>query len=139
MSQLYRIGVTPECPVHQITIGGQNFTRRSEIVTGYGSETKRREIQGSIVRMDDADVARIREASTNKVIRSTTGAKSVSRVHSKNSKAYSERPGDVDVSHFVYVHAEDVDPTSAHNYAPLGDVAKQAEKAPAPKARRRSG
>ena len=138
MSQLYRIGVTPECPVHQITIGGQNFTRRSEIVSGYGSETNRREIQGSIVRMDDADVARIKAASTNKVIRSTTGAKSASKVHAKDSKSYSARPGDVDVSHFVYVHAEDVDSTSAHSYAPLGDVEK-AEQAPAPRARRRSG
>ena len=135
MSDLYRIGVTPDCPVHQITIGGQNFTRRSEIVSGYGTETNRREIQGSIVSLKADDLEKIKHAATRKVIRSTTGNKSVARVHSKDSRVYIERQGDEDVSQYVYVHREDVDPTRAHNYTPLGDAKSE----PAPKARRRSG
>ena len=67
--RLYRIGVTPDCPVHQVTIGGQNFTRRSEVVSGYGSETKRREIQGSIVRLNDSEIKTIKAAAERKVIR----------------------------------------------------------------------
>ena len=117
--KLYRIGVTPDCPVHQVTIGGQNFTRRSEVVSGYGSETKRREIQGSIVRL-------------NAVVRSTRGKKTVARVHSKDARNYSLREGDQDVSQFVYVHEEDVDPTLENSYAPIGSKSQE----PTPKRRR---
>ena len=134
--QLYRIGVTPDCPVHQITVGGQNFTRRSEVVTGYGSETKRREIQGSIVRLDEQDIDQIKQAATRKVVRSTTGSRPVSRVHSRDAKNYSARENDTEVSRFIYVHAEAVDPTRANAYKSIAD---EATPEPAPKSRRRSG
>jgi len=131
---LYRIGVTPDCPVHQITLGGQNFTRRSEVVSGFGADTKRREIQGSIVRLDEGDIGKIRKNAATKVIRSTRGKKAVSRVHSTESATYTERTGDQAVAQFVYVHPEDVDPTQQNSYATLG---KPEESAPTPKARRR--
>ena len=131
---LYRIGVTPDCPVHQITIGGQNFTRRSEVVTGFGADTKRREIQGSIVRLDEGDIGKIRKNAATKIIRSTHGKKAVARVHSTESATYTERTGDQAVAQFVYVHPEDVDPTQQNSYATLG---KPEESAPTPKARRR--
>ena len=130
--KLYRIGVTPDCPVHQVTIGGQNFTRRSEVVSGYGSETKRREIQGSIVRLNAAEIQKIQGDATRKVVRSTRGKKAVARVHSKDARNYSLREGDQDVSQFVYVHEEDVDPTQENNYAPLGSKSQE----PTPKRRR---
>lgn len=133
--QLYRIGVTPDCPVHQITVGGQNFTRRSEVVTGYGSETRRREIQGSVVRLDDDDIAKIRKAATRKIVRSTRGERPVSRVHSRDARFFNDREGDVEAGKFIYVHAETVDPTRAHDYQALAaDPAPE----PTPKSRRRS-
>ena len=131
---LYRIGVTPDCPVHQITLGGQNFTRRSEVVTGFGADTKRREIQGSIVRLDEGDIGKIRKNAETKVIRSTHGKKAVARVHSKESATYTERAGDQGVAQFVYVHPEEIDPTQQNSYATLGSPE---ETAPTPKARRR--
>ena len=128
--ELYRIGVTPDCPVHQVSLGGQNFTRRSEVVTGYGSDTKRREIQGSIVRLDAADLDKIRQSAARKVVRSTSGARSVAKVHSKDSRVYIAREGDREMSNFVYVQRETVDPTQTHSYSPLS------AEGPAPKARR---
>ena len=50
-AQVYRIGVIPTCPVHQITVGGQCFPRRSEVVSGFGIETKRKELQGAVVKL----------------------------------------------------------------------------------------
>ena len=130
--RLYRIGVTPDCPVHQVTIGGQNFTRRSEVVSGYGSETKRREIQGSIVRLNDSEIKTIKAAAERKVLRSTRGKKVVARVHSKDARNYSQREGDQDVSGFVYVHPEQIDPTQENTYETLGGTTDE----PTPKRRR---
>jgi len=111
-SKLYRIGVTPDCPVHQVTVGGQTFPRRSEIVSGFGAETKRNEIMGAIVLMTPTDLKKIKERAKTKVIRATKGKRARAKVYSTEARNYSANPGDLPVSQFLYVEeANMADPT----------------------------
>ena len=126
--KLYRIGVTPECPVHQITVGGQTFPRRSEIVSGFGGETKRNEIQGAIVRMHPSQIKTIREKAATKVIRSTTGKKLRAKVHSTESRNYSPLEGDQPVAGFLYIEESKQDPTKVESYKTLAETGQRTNK-----------
>ena len=131
-AQVYRIGVIPTCPVHQITVGGQCFPRRSEVVSGFGIETKRKEIQGAVVKLTQQQIAKIREAAKTRVIRSTRGKKVVSRVHDIRSRVYTPRPEDLPVEQYLYVHAEETNPAEVQSYETLAasPMKSKMEKAP---------
>jgi len=122
-AQVYRIGVIPTCPVHQITVGGQCFPRRSEVVSGFGVETKRKELQGAVVKLTQQQIAKIREAAKTRVIRSTRGKKVVSRVHDIRSRVYTPRPEDLPVEQYLYVHAEETNPAEVQSYETLASPA----------------
>jgi len=121
--KLYRVGVNPKCPVHSVTLGGQNFTRRSEKVTGHGGETLREPMDGSIVIMQPGQLERCMEAATHKVIRSTRGRKVRSRVVDKRTKGFRNVAGDTPVADWVY--AEEVvqsnNPHADHRRATFAD------------------
>ena len=123
--KLYRIGVTPECPVHQITVGGQTFPRRSEIVSGFGGETKRNEIQGAIVRMHPSSIKSIREKAADKVVRCTKGRRVRAKVYSKQSRNYSPQDGDQPVDRFLYIEETKQDPTKVDGYKTLADTGQR--------------
>lgn len=117
--ELYRIGVTPDCPVHQVTVGGHCFPRRTEKVTGYGAQTKRNEIQGSIVLLEPDDIDRIKEAAKDRVIRSTRGKKVSSKVYHKKARNYRHQSHDQEVSDFLYIKKEESNPIEDQRYATL--------------------
>lgn len=131
-AKVYRIGVTQACPVHQVTVGGQCFPRRSEVVSGFGIETKRKEIQGAVVKLTEDQIAKINEGAKHRIVRSTTGKKTVSRVHDIRSKTYTPRPEDLPVDQFLYIHEEKTDPTKVQTYETLATSPMQSkmEKAP---------
>ena len=118
--ELYRIGVTPNCPVHQITVGGHCFPRRTEKVTGYGAQTKRNEIQGSIVLLEPGDIDRIKEAAKDRVIRSTRGKKLSAKVYSKSARNYRPQSRDLEVSDFLYIKKEETNPIDEQVYETIG-------------------
>ena len=128
--ELYRIGVTPECPVHQITVGGHCFPRRTETVTGYGAETKRTELQGSMVLLADKDIEAIKEGAKRRVIRSTRGKKLSAKVYHKDARNYREGSNDQEVENFLYIKKEEINPTKVQSYATIGDSGTKAEEAP---------
>ena len=119
--ELYRIGVTPNCPVHQITVGGHCFPRRTEKVTGYGAQTKRNEIQGSIVLLEPGDIDRIKSAAKDRVIRSTRGKKLSAKVYSKSARNYRPQSRDLEVSDFLYIKREETNPIEEQVYETLGE------------------
>ena len=119
--ELYRIGVTPNCPVHQITVGGHCFPRRTEKVTGYGAQTKRNEIQGSIVLLEPGDIDRIKEAAKDRVIRSTRGKKLSAKVYSKSARNYRPQSRDLEVSDFLYIKKEETNPIEEQVYETIGE------------------
>ena len=133
--ELYRIGVTPECPVHQITVGGHCFPRRTETVTGYGAETKRTELQGSMVLLADKDIEAIKVGAKRRVIRSTRGKKQSAKVYHKDARNYRQQPQDQEVSDFLYIKKEESNPIEDQRYATLNqgpgsdepEVAEEAE------------
>ena len=124
-TKLYRIGVTPDCPVHQITVGGQTFPRRSEIVSGFGGETKRNEIQGAVVRMRPSSIKLIRERAAEKVVRCTSGKKVRAKVYSKQSRNYSPQEGDQPVDQFLFIEETKLDPTKVESYKTLADTGQR--------------
>lgn len=133
--ELYRIGVTPECPVHQVTVGGHCFPRRTETVTGYGAETKRTELQGSMVLLADKDIEAIKQGAKRRVIRSTRGKKLSAKVYHKDARNYREVANDLEVENFLYIKKEDVNPTKVQSYATLGGLKTDEGKvAPKPEA-----
>ena len=99
---LYRVGVNTNCPVHQITLGGQNFTRMSEKVSGYGAETKREPMHGSIVIMQPGQVDKIMEAAKHKLVRFTEGKRARAHIVDDRSRTYRRNSKDVPVGQFVY-------------------------------------
>lgn len=129
--ELYRIGVTPECPVHQITVGGHCFPRRTETVTGYGAETKRTELQGSMVLLADKDIEAIKQGAKRRIIRSTRGKKLSAKVYHRDARNYREGANDLEVEDFLYIKKEAINPTKIQSYATLGG-SKPVEKQAAP-------
>lgn len=101
-TKLYRIGVTSSCPVHQITVGGFCFPRRTERVTGHGSETRRDEVKGSIVELSDENIERIKEGASKRVVRATKNNKRA-QVYHVEGKYFRPRPEDQSVSKFLYI------------------------------------
>jgi hypothetical protein len=134
--ELYRIGVTPNCPVHQITVGGHCFPRRTEKVSGYGAQTKRNEIQGSIVLLEPGDIDRIRSAAKERVIRSTRGKKVSAKVYHKKARNYRPQSHDQEVVDFLYIKKEETNPIYDQSYETLGQDGgpkdDPIEEAPAP-------
>ena len=122
-AKVYRIGVIPDCPVHQVTVGGQCFPRRSEVVSGFGIETKRKEIQGAVVKLTKEQIAKIHEGAKHRIVRSTKGKKPVSRVHDIRSRTYTPRPEDLPVERYLYIHEEEADPTKVQTYETLSSPA----------------
>jgi len=100
--RMYRIGVNADCPVHHIYAGGQAFTQSSEKVEGYGSETVRSKIKGSVVRMGPGQLEKAYKAARNYVIRSTRGKRARSRVHDKRSRNFRPMPGDKPALQYMY-------------------------------------
>ena len=113
---LYRIGVNTNCPVHQIFAGGQCFPRRSQKVTGYGAETKRVDLRGAIVIMQEGQPKKCIESAKHKVIRMTKGRKSHARVHDTRNPKYRKMKRDVPVIDYMYLEPVD---TLMNPYKPV--------------------
>jgi len=133
---LYRIGVNADCPVHGVCLAGQNFTRMSEKVSGYGAETVREPIRGSIVIMRKGQLEKCIEAAKHKLIRHTDGKRARARIVDTRNKRFRSVAGDLPVSAYVYAekitpannpHAEVKRPT----FADMDTPEKAPEKAPA--------
>lgn len=122
--KLYRIGVNADCPVHQIYAGGQCFPRYSEKVTGYGSETQRDRIKGAVVRMAEGGLEECLLNARYKVIRSTRGRKSRSRVYDIRSRNYRKMDGDRPVLDFMYaIELKTIEnPYAGTNYPTLAET-----------------
>lgn len=99
----YRIGLKPECPVHIITLGGFSFSKVTERVSGYGGDTKRTEIIGAIVTLTKAQIEGIFAGAKNRVVRSTRGKKSRSRVYAKDSRGFRPSEFDREVIELIYI------------------------------------
>lgn len=127
--KLYRIGLNADCPVHQITVGGQCFPRTSEVVSGYGSDTKRSEIQGAIVIMQAGQLDLIKEQIAHKVIRTTHGKRARARVYDSRAKRFRAMPGDAPAAGFMYVLevTPETDPNSGPAHPTLASELKPAE------------
>jgi len=100
--KLFRIGVNADCPVHQIFAGGQCFARYSEKVSGYGSETQRDKMKGSVVRMAVGGLDACLLSAKFKVIRSTKGRKSRARIYDTRSRNYRKMADDKPVLDYMY-------------------------------------
>lgn len=93
-------------------------------MTGYGAQTKRNEIQGSIVLLEPADIDRIRAAAKDRVIRGTRGKRLKAKVYSKKAKNYRPQDTDLEVENFLYIKKEETNPIEEQKYATLGESAK---------------
>lgn len=134
----YRIGVSPDCPLHHIVVGGVCFPRRSERVEGYGVETKRTELRGSIVKLTDAQIAAAREGAKHKVIRSTHGSKPRALIYSLKGRNYRPIKGDEPVAKYLYI--EEVGTNSNPYEVPRPVTFADESKKPAPsKNKKRAG
>lgn len=131
-TKLYRVGVNPDCPVHQITVGGQCFTRRSEKVSGYGSQTKRVEMPGSIVELDEQQLKAIEKSAEAKFVRSTTGKKAKSFVVTYDGRT-KPLPRDVPVVDFLYIEPVEENPYVERQRPTLAEAAAAAETSKASK------
>ena len=100
--KLYRIGVNTNCPVHQIFAGGQCWPRRSQKVTGYGAETKRIDLRGAIVIMQEGQLEKCFESMEHKVIRMTKGRKARAQVHDTRNPRYTKMERDVPVADYTW-------------------------------------
>lgn len=103
LPKLWRLGVKKNAPFHFMTVGGQQFVRSSEHVTGYNQDTKRREIRGTEVSLTDKQVLKIKEDAKAKFVRVTTGKKARSRIYTKNDPFYTPMPGDQPVTKWLYI------------------------------------
>ncbi len=100
--ELYRIGLNSDCPVDQISAGGQTFVKKSEKVSGYGGDTKRTDVVGAIVRVPPGQLDKIMESARHKVIRSTTGKRARHKVYDTRCRNYLRQAGDVPAMQFMY-------------------------------------
>jgi len=125
--KLYRIGVNDDCPVHQIFAGGQCFPRKSEKVTGYGSETERTKVRGAVVRMGPGQLEKCFEAASHKVVRSTKGRKSRSRIHDTRARNYRKMDNDRPILGLMYAVPLDTleNPYEKAGYPSLSDTMGQ--------------
>jgi len=118
--------VTNDCPVHSVTVGGFNFPRRTERVTGYGADTQRDEVRGAIVELDDEDLERIKTGASKRVVRATRNGRRA-QVYHVEQKYF--RPNKADESVAKYLYAEpisaEVSPYTDVRPATLADATPQ--------------
>ena len=134
----YRIGVSPDCPLHHIVVGGVCFPRRSERVEGYGVETKRTEMRGAITLLTESQIKAAREGAKNKVIRSTRGAKPRSLIYSTKARNYRPIKGDEPVTKYLYIEQVGTNSNPYEVPQPVTFADEAAEK-PAPKNKKKAG
>ena len=115
---LYRVGVNSNCPQHQIKIGGQNFTRMSEVVAGYGVDTTRDKIRGSVVLMTEEQRKFILKEAKFKVFRTTNGKRARCFTHDVRNRRYRKMKSDIPVAQFLYMEPEH------ENTNPFAEIAR---------------
>ena len=103
MTTLYRIGLKPNCPVHQLVVGGGCTVKRTQKVTGRNANTKRNDVNGVEMCLTDEQINAVIKGVKNRVIRSTTGKKRRSRVYVKSNKFFRPEENDKEASAFVYI------------------------------------
>jgi hypothetical protein len=117
-AKLYRIGLTADCPVHQVSLGGRTFAKRTEKVEGYGADTRRTDVRGSFEFLTDQDVARIKENASKRVIRATSGDKKFCRVYATDNRRYRRLGGDEPLARYVYVEQVEESASPYGEYRP---------------------
>ena len=135
-AKLHRIGVTNDCPVHSVTVGGFNFPRRTERVTGHGAETRRDEVRGAIVELQEGDMDRIKAAADKRIVRSTRQGRRA-QVYHVDQKYFRPNEADEPVSKYLYAEpiSAEVSPYTDVRPATL-DAASEPQESPKPRRRR---
>lgn len=136
-AKLHRIGVTNDCPVHSVTVGGFNFPRRTERVTGHGADTRRDEVRGAIVELQDGDLERIQAAAEKRVVRSTRQGRRA-QVYHVESKYFRPHEADEPISKYLYAEpiSAEVSPYTDVRPTTLADAAQATQESPKPRRRR---
>lgn len=134
--QLFKCGVTPDCPFEVVHLAGLEFPKVTEKVTGHGAETKRDAIRGVVHELTPEKVEAVRAAARNKVIRTTKGKRPRSLLLDARgsgkviggvpTRPYRPLPGDQRVEEFVYL-----EPVAVSDYepAPIKTLASQRDEA----------
>ena len=123
---LLRVGLNPDCPISCVHLAGIEFPMVTQRVEGYGTDTKRTEIRGVVLDLDDEQVAAAKAALARKWVRSTTGR--AARSYLVDSKTPGWRPfpdKDVPLSRYVYMVPANEDPYT-HKAEPTVQVEQEA-------------
>jgi len=127
----YRLGINSSCPLHSVTLAGHVFPRTSEIVSGYGHETTRRKVQGTVVYLSEDEATKLRaavaKACATRVVRFTPKS---AKVYATNTPGFEPMESDAPLANFVYMVREANDPSEEVDYPtlasePIAEPSKQ--------------
>lgn len=126
---LFRCGLRADCPFDVLHLAGREFVKRSERVSGFGTDTRRDAVPGTTHDLSEAQVKAIAEAAKRKVIRSQITAKGGVRgtLLDSSDRHYRKVEGDRPVSEWAYMEPVEASPFAEHTPPTLAQSAAPAK------------
>lgn len=121
---LFRCGLRSDCPFGVLHLGGREFVKSSERVSGSGVDTRRDAVPGTIHDLSEAQVKAIAEAAKRKVIRTQRTSKGGIRgvLLDSSDRHYRKDAGDKPVSEWAYLEPVEASPYAEHSPPTLAQL-----------------